>query len=66
MTRYLLDNGLLTQNELHDLLETARAGAAEGSKRDQAKINELFGEFQSICQNRTKRDPTADKALKKV
>lgn len=66
LAHYLLDNGLLPESELHELLEKARVDAAERSKKDQAKINELFGEFQSICQNRTKRDPTADKALKKV
>jgi hypothetical protein len=66
LTHYVRDNGLVSDETLRELELKARDRAAEANKKDQAKINELYGEFQSICQNRTKRDPTADKALKKV
>ena len=66
LAHYVRDNGLVSDETLRELELKARERAAEANKKDQAKINELFGEFQSICQNRTKRDPTAEKALKNV
>ena len=66
LSHYVRDNGLVSDETLRELELKARDRAAEANKKDQAKINELFGEFQSICQNRTKRDPTAEKALKNV
>lgn len=66
LRHYVRQNALVSDETLRELELKARDRAAEANKKDQAKINELFGEFQSICQNRTKRDPTAEKALKNV
>lgn len=64
LTHYVRVNGLVSDETLRELELKARTRAAEADKKDQTRINELFGEFQSICQNRTKRDMTADKAIK--
>lgn len=66
LSHYVRVNGLVSDETLRELELKARSRAAEADKKDQARINELFGEFQSICQNRTKRDITAGKAIKNV
>lgn len=62
---YLRTNKLITDEKLHELEEKARKKVEEKNASDEAEIRMLYGEFNSICQNRTKADPTANAALKK-
>lgn len=62
---YLRTNGLITDEKLLDLEEKARKRVKEKNARDEAEIQMIYGKFNSICQNRTNADPTANAALKK-
>ncbi len=61
---YLLQNGLITEEKLHELEKIARERAAQADARDQKEIERIYGSFQSSCTNRSKADPTAQKAMK--
>ena len=61
LVHYLFSNNLITEDKLHELEKKARERAAEADKKDQAEIERLYGDFCSICTNRTKSDPTANR-----
>lgn len=64
LVHYLLSNGLITKEKLHELDEKARERAVKANERDERQIAAIYGEFQSMCNNRTKADPTAQKAMR--
>lgn len=64
LAHYLLSNGLITEEKLHELELKARERAAKAKERDERQIAAIYGEFQSVCNNRTKADPTAQKAMR--
>lgn len=64
LVHYLLSNGLITKEKLHELEEKARERAAQANERDQRQIEAIYGEFQGSIHNRTKADPTARKAMR--
>lgn len=63
LVHYLLQNGLITEEKLHELEAYARERAAQANARDQKQIELIYGSFQSECTNRSKADPTAQKAV---
>lgn len=59
LVRYVLDNGIVSEEKLHELNATARKAYEEKQREDQKAINRLYGDFENISINRTKADPTA-------
>ena len=64
LVHYLFSNGLITEAKLHELEAIARERAAQANERDQRQIEAIYGDFQSSIHNRTKADPTAQKAMR--
>lgn len=64
LVHYVLDNGLVSQEKLNELDEIARKQYAEKQKYNQQEVEQLYRGFDNITFNRTKSDPTEDKALK--
>ena len=62
--QYILENGLLSQEKLNELNEIARKKFTEKKDSDQLEIERLYGAFDNIAINRTKRDPTERQALR--
>lgn len=61
---YALENNLLTMDKIHELELIARERAAKADERDQREIKKIYGDFESMLTNRTKKDPTAKEAIK--
>lgn len=64
LVHYLFSNGLITEAKLHELEAIARERAAQANERDQRQIEAIYGDFHSSIHNRTKADPTAQKAMR--
>lgn len=65
LVRYVLDNELVSQENLNRLNEIARKAYEEAQQEDQKAVNRLYGDFKNISINRTKADPTECRALRK-
>lgn len=63
LVNYLFDNNLITQEKLCELETEARKKAADKNAKDQKEIERIYGQFNSVCQNRTKANPTESKAI---
>lgn len=66
LVHYLLQNNLITMEKLNELALVARERAKAANERDQKQIEAIYGSFQSECINRSKADPTANKAIREV
>jgi len=64
IVHYLLDNHLITQEKLDELNNIARSHAAENQRKASDRMQELYGDFNNIMSNRSKSDPTADRAIR--
>lgn len=66
---YLLANNLITKEKIHELDVIARKKVKEQQEKldgvDRENINKNRDEFISLLTNRTKKDPTANKAINK-
>ena len=63
---YIRACSLMTDKELDDIQSRARAMSREKIAQDEKELNRIYGEFRNICNNNTKRDPTADEAVRNV
>lgn len=64
LVHYVLDNGLVSQEKLNELDEIARKQFGEKNERVKQEVERLYGGFENITINRTKRDPTERQAIK--
>ena len=64
VVRYVLDNKIVSQEKLQELDDIARKAYEEKQQSDQEMIERLYGDFENISINRTKRDPTEKQALR--
>ena len=64
LINYIRENNLISDEKLAELTQIARERAAEKEKADEEKIRELYGGFENISINRTKRDPTEKQATR--
>lgn len=63
---YIREHHLIPDEKLWELRDAARERAYKRIAEDEKKIEELYGNFNSILGNRSRRDPTEKKALKGV
>lgn len=61
---YIRENNLISDEKLAELSEEGRKRAAEKEKAEEEKVRELYGGFENISINRTKRDPTEKQAIR--
>lgn len=61
---YIRENGLIPDEKLWELRDFARERARKRIAEDEKKIEELYGNFNSILSNSSRRDPTEKKVLK--
>ena len=66
LTHYLVDNGIMDFEKIDELRDIARARCKEADKRDQEKVQELYGGFENIMMNRAKKDPTQKAAIRNI
>lgn len=66
LVHYVLDNGLVSQEKLNELDEIARKQYSDKQKLIQQEVDQLYGGFENMSINRTKRDPTEKQAIKGV
>ena len=64
LVHYVLDNGLVSQEKLNELDGIARKQFEEKNERVKQEVEQLYGGFENITINRTKRDPTERQAIK--
>lgn len=62
---YIRENHLIPDEKLWELRDAARERARKRIAEDEKKIEELYGNFNSILGNRSRRDPTENKALRR-
>ena len=60
---YIRENNLISDEKLAELTTLARERAAEKEKIEEERVAELYGGFENISINRTKKDPTEKQAL---
>lgn len=61
---YLRENKLITDEKLHELQSIGRARYEEKEKASAELVAQLYGDFNNISINRTKRDPTERKGMR--
>lgn len=61
---YVREHHLVPDEKLWELRDAARERARKRIAEDEKKIEELYGNFNSILGNRSRRDPTENKALR--
>lgn len=68
LVHYLLENDLITTEKLDEIRKEARRKANIKNKENQKEIERIYGKFESLYvpSNKTKPDPTANKAIKRV
>lgn len=66
LVNYLIANNIVTYDKLHELEAVARERAKKQNEKDSKELERLYGEAYSICQNKTKSNPTEKTALKNV
>jgi hypothetical protein len=64
LVHYVLDNGLVSQEKLNELDEIARKQYSDKQKLIQQEVDQLYGGFENMSINRTKRDPTEKRGTK--
>lgn len=63
LVAYVIQNGLMSQDELNELNDIARKREEENNRKDEKEIARLYGSLQNPLFNNTKPDPTAKAAL---
>ena len=63
---FLISNGIITYDELHELETKARERAKAQDEKDSKELERLYGEAQSICREKGIRNSTENKALRNV
>lgn len=64
LINYIRENKLISDEKLAELTNEARKRAAEKERAEEEKVRELYGGFENISINRTKRDPTEKQATR--
>lgn len=64
LKRYIRDNGLIPEDKLIEITESAVKKAKQEQTKYEQEIQRIYGDFNSVTVNRTKADPTANKALR--
>jgi hypothetical protein len=65
ITRHLVEEKILTQEEVDHIANEGRQRARAARRRYDAEIKKTYGDFECAA-NRTKADPTASRALNNV
>lgn len=66
LNNYVREHHLVPDEKLWELRDAAREQARKRIAEDEKKIEELYGNFNSILCNRSRRDPTENAALRKM
>lgn len=66
IVHYINENNLISHEKLNELRKIAREKASIKNKEDENQIKKIYGEFESALTNRSKKDPTAHKAIKEL
>lgn len=66
IVHYIRENNLVSEEKLNELRIIARKKAEIKNKEDEKIIKQIYGEFENIMVNRTKRDTTSKMALKRL
>ncbi|MBE6067967.1 MAG: hypothetical protein E7211_09790 [Clostridium lundense] len=66
LVHYLRFNKIITDEKLNELRAIAREKAEIANKNDEDTIKKIYGDFESILTNRSKKDPTSYKAIKNL
>ena len=65
LTTYIRENGLISDEKLFELRDKGREIAIKKNEEDEKLVEQLYGNFNSILANNSRRDPTEKMALKK-
>jgi len=63
IVHFLRENVVIADSTLSYLKEIGRKKAKIKNQQDEAKINAIYGDFENIFTNKTKRDETANRAI---
>jgi hypothetical protein len=63
LIEYIHTNNLITDEKLNELENTAIEKAKINIEKDEKAIKQMYGDFESMLTNRTKKDPTSKKAI---
>lgn len=63
---YVFENGLVSQELIDEMHVRANAEAKRKAEEDEKKLAALYGDFDSMLVNRTKRDNTARTAIRNI
>ena len=66
LIHYVRENNLISDEKLAELTNVARERAAEQDRKDEERVRELYSGFENISFNRTKADPTAKQAMRRI
>ena len=66
LVEFLIGNGIITYDELHELEAKGRKRAKAQDEKDAKELERLYGEAQSICREKGIRNSTENKALRNV
>ena len=65
LTTYIRENGLISDEKLFELRDKGREIAIKKNEEDEKLVEQLYGNFNSILANNSRRDPIEKMALKK-
>lgn len=63
---HVVQNGLMTWEQLDEIEDKARKDAALKDKKDSEAIEEIYGSYRNSMINRTNKDNTAKQAFKNI
>lgn len=63
---YIKENQLMPEQKMYEILDSARDQQNKALEKYSAHLQELYGEFENICTNHSKPDPTANAAIGSV
>lgn len=66
LVSYIRENGLISDDKLYELQEIARKRARQKNAEDEKRVEALYGNFNSILGNSSRRDPTEKVVMKKM
>lgn len=66
LVAYIRENGLISDEKLSELRDIGRERARKKSEEDERMVEQLYGTFDSILGNRSRRDPTEKTVLKRM
>ena len=65
LTTYIRENGLIADEKLWELRDKGRELAKKKSEEDEKLVEQLYGNFNSILGNSSRRDPVEKTVLRK-